>query len=351
MHDPAQMPARIETFLKARGEPDDLRVTEYSAITGGFSLLMARCTVVDSSGTRRYVLRGNPPAGASLTSTDRHQEWQLLEALTKFDGVPMPGARYFDGDGGELGTVAIVLDHVDGPNLVTALHAAGEKEIGDLADRYCDAIAAVHAVDLDALAVELPRPSSWDAYLDDKIDLWRRTEAAHAERNPFLRYVAAWLDRHRPPPAPLGLVHGEFQTGNVVVGPDGALQIVDWEYAHIGDPRADLGWSQAVGGISPPDLIGADPVRFCQRYCDATGLSPEIVNPLTLAYFAVASSAAPFSALLAGHAAMARGENAHMASAYTISAQSFAHRQWFEGSRQLEQAMAAIAQQMEEASR
>ena len=72
----------------------------------------------------------------------------------------------------------------------------------------------------------------------------------------MMRYVAAWLEHNRPPEVPMTLVHGEFQPGNVMVGGDGRLVAVDWEFAHVGDPREDLGWALWVESIQPPALIG-----------------------------------------------------------------------------------------------
>ena len=40
---------------------------------------------------------------------------------------------------------------------------------------------------------------------------------------------------------PSTLVHGDFRTGNLMVGPDGLRGVLDWELTHRGDPRQDLG--------------------------------------------------------------------------------------------------------------
>ncbi|HEU5110693.1 MAG TPA: phosphotransferase, partial [Micromonosporaceae bacterium] len=51
-----------------------------------------------------------------------------------------------------------------------------------------------------------------------------------------------WLRERMPPPAPLRLVHGDFRTGNFLVGEDGLVAVLDWELAHLGDPTEDIGW-------------------------------------------------------------------------------------------------------------
>lgn len=38
------------------------------------------------------------------------------------------------------------------------------------------------------------------------------------------------------------LVHGDFRSGNFIVGDEGLSAVIDWELAHIGDPYLDIGW-------------------------------------------------------------------------------------------------------------
>jgi len=52
----------------------------------------------------------------------------------------------------------------------------------------------------------------------------------------------AWLAARVPPPSAPRLVHGDFRNGNLMIGPDGVVAVLDWELAHFGDPMEDLGW-------------------------------------------------------------------------------------------------------------
>jgi aminoglycoside phosphotransferase (APT) family kinase protein len=270
--------------------------------------------------------------------------------LTDHGTVPMPAARWADTTGEHLGTPAIVLDYIDGPQLLGHLQATDASQHPTLALQLATAVASIHRAGEAIAPMSFERPRSWDDYIDGFIAGWRHVEATHAERDPFIRWVAAWLDSHRPPPAPLTLVHGEFQTGNVMLDASGAMQVIDWEFAHVGDPRIDLGWAQNVAAFSPPDLIALDPVAFCQRYCEVTGLSDEIVNPLTVGWFAILGGYKALGALLEGIAAMAAGHNHIITSAYLVSAMPFSHRLWRQGVQGMEAAMAAIEAQVEAAS-
>ena len=189
--DLTEMPGRLEALLRAHGEPDDVRVSDLTPIVGGYSLVMASFTATSSSGSRQLVLRADPPADEALTHTDRTREWELLSALTAQGDAPMPAARMADLTGEHLGRPGIVIDFVDGTLLQTHLGTAETASYLDLAERLATSIAQVHAVDEAGLPSSLERPASWDAYVDSLIDKWRAVEAAHAERDPFIRWVAA----------------------------------------------------------------------------------------------------------------------------------------------------------------
>ena len=58
------------------------------------------------------------------------------------------------------------------------------------------------------------------------------------------------------------MVHGDFRTGNYMVDAGRLTGILDWEFAHWGDPDEDIGWLTArcwrfgndtleAGGIAP----------------------------------------------------------------------------------------------------
>jgi aminoglycoside phosphotransferase (APT) family kinase protein len=338
MLEPETTARQLEKFLSEQYGGEHVAVSDFEPLTGGYSLLTARFTARTPEGERAFVVRADRPADQALTHTDRKAEGDLLAALTSAGTVPMPRLRWADTDGFALGTPCLILDYVDGPQLLAHLIGTSEDRLRALALQVAEAIGTVHNVVAEVVPSTLARPASWDAYIDGFIEDWVALEARHAERDPFIRWIAGWLDSHRPPPAPLTLVHGEFQTGNVMMDASGGLQIIDWEYAHIGDPRVDLGWLQQVAAFTPPDLIGLDPVAFCTRYCEVTGLTPDVVNPLTIGYFSMLSGVRALGALMDGIAAMARGDNQLITSAYLVSVMPFTHRMWRGATRLMEMA-------------
>lgn len=343
MDDPSVMPVRLAVFLAAR-EPEvtDIEVTAYEVMTGGYSRLLARADVRWSRGgvveETSFVLRGDPPPDRSLIHTDRAYEWEVLKAVE--GQVRVAKGIYFDATGEHLGTKAIVLEHRSAESL--APHAAGRgDELGELPLRLAEAAASLHAIPVDQLPAVLGRPDSYDAYLTQRIDEWRRTAVDHCESEPFLRYLASWLDAHRPPPVPLTLIHGDFQIANMLVDDDGHLVLLDWELAQIGDPREDLGYFKAVAQAQGPDLIEHDLGGFCARYRELTGLDEAQVNPAVISYFLILGVVGTVRRLLEGGAAYYRGENHLLASLFNMNSIQFGHMMWMQASTGLEAAFAA----------
>jgi aminoglycoside phosphotransferase (APT) family kinase protein len=334
------MPARLAAFL-AGEEPDvgDVAVTAYDVMTGGYSRLLARAEVhwtrQGRTEHRVFVLRGDPPPDHSLIHTDRHAEWELLHAVAPHCRIAAP--RYFDATGARLGTTAIVLDHSPATSLLP--HCAANAEVGVLPVRLAEAAASIHRVPLDELPASIERPLDAERYLTSRIEEWRRADAEHVERNPFLRWVAAWLDAHRPPPVPLTLIHGDFQASNMLVGDDDQLIVLDWELAQIGDPREDLGYFKAVAQAAPPDLTDDD--AFCARYRELTGLDETQLNPAVLGYFLILGVVGTVRRLLEGGAAVDRGENRLLASLFNLNSVQFGHTLWRQAAAALEPALAA----------
>ena len=141
-----------------------------------------------------------------------------------------------------------------------------------------------------AASISLGRYPDWDTYIDSRIALWLEAEPQGLAPDPFLRLVASWLDANRPEPVPLGLVHGDFHPANVIVTSDDEYMAVDWELAHVGDPREDLGWMALAAEVQPPDLVGSDADSFYATYCKAANLPVEAIDEKTLMYFVVLGS-------------------------------------------------------------
>lgn len=188
-------------------------------------------------------------------------------------------------------------------------------------DRKLSEVAsAIHTFDLDALPSHLVVPASWDDYIDGRIQRWVDAEHKYPSGNPTMRFVAAWLRANKPPPAPFALVHSDFQGANVLIDGDGKFLAIDWELAHVGDPRADLGWWILGGALQAPEIPDPTEENFYAPYRNATGLTEEQVNPATVAYFTVLAAEAVFTSVIEQLSLVATGETTGMTVAYMTNA-------------------------------
>jgi aminoglycoside phosphotransferase (APT) family kinase protein len=97
------------------------------------------------------------------------------------------------------------------------------------------ALAKIHATPTAGLA--LPQADAV-AQLNRYEEIYRSFEGPR----PMMALAFAELRRSSPAPIPLGLVHGDFRLGNLMVDDGGLVAALDWELAHSGDPAEDLGW-------------------------------------------------------------------------------------------------------------
>ena len=227
-----------------------------------------------------------------------------------------PVARWYDRSGEYLGAKAIVMDCAAAVSLQDEMARASDP--GPLADLFVDTFAAIHQTPLDALPDRMARPADGPAYLDGVLAQYDRIADQYPGSAPVLRYVSWWARAHQPPPVPLGLVHGDCQPSNVLVGPAGPPLVIDWEFGHIGDPREDLGYYTQIP--LEPNVYWADPERFLGRYRAATGLTEEQVNPQVIEYFLIIGMAMLLEQLLAAAAAIGDAERPGILASYLINA-------------------------------
>jgi len=103
------------------------------------------------------------------------------------------------------------------------------------------------------------------------------------EPHPAIELGVAWLREHLRDTGPAVVVHGDFRIGNFVVGPDGLVGVLDWEFARVGDALEDLAWPSVKAwrfGIDHLRLGGISDERpMIERYSELTGRA---VDPAAL---------------------------------------------------------------------
>jgi aminoglycoside phosphotransferase (APT) family kinase protein len=258
----------------ARHLPDVTGVESPTRLSGGASRETWSFDAIHADGSvEALVLRRDP--GATIGSTDRSTEYELVRAAGRA-GVAVPAVRFLLDDEDELGA-GFVMARIDGETIPRKLlRDEPYAEARRVMVHQCGAAAArIHAVPLDTLpelAVQGPAAL---------IDQYRGVVDALGEPHPVFELGLRWLDAHVAdlPDRPDALVHGDFRTGNFIVGPEGLRSVLDWELAHLGDPVEDLGWFcvRAWRFGSPHRAGGFGPVEdLVEGYRSVSGVDVEL---------------------------------------------------------------------------
>jgi aminoglycoside phosphotransferase (APT) family kinase protein len=255
----------------------------FTFVAGGRSNLTF---LVDDDAGRRVVLR-RPPLGMVLASAhDMGREHRILSALGGTD-VPVPRTLAICHDDAVNGAPFYVMSYV--PGHVVRDQATAEAVLTPDArrragDSMIDVLAAIHAVDVDAVGLgELGRK---EGYIARQLKRWHgQLEHATSEVPAELHEVHDALAGMIPEQGPAAIVHGDYRLDNCLLDDEGTVQaVLDWELCTLGDPMADLGlllvyWREPGDPDLIEDVIGYPTVTdgflrradLVERYAERTG--------------------------------------------------------------------------------
>ena len=187
-------------------------------------------------------------------------ELRVLEAAYAAGvAVPRPVAYLGALDGRE----AFAMERVEGETI-------GRRIVRDpppgLPLQMAEQLARIHAIPADDLPV-LPQ--------GDVLARFRGELDSVDEPHPAIELGLHWLDERLPRDRPATFCHGDFRLGNLVVGPAGLTHVLDWEFAHVGDPVEDVAWPLVRAwrfGADERRLGGVGEVEpYLERYNELTG--------------------------------------------------------------------------------
>jgi aminoglycoside phosphotransferase (APT) family kinase protein len=317
---------RLERFLVEVAPELGATVTSLSPISGGYSRVTSVAQIRRADGVgQKLVLRSDPPSGHGVFDSDRDDEWPLLLALWEVDAVDIARPRFYDATGEWLGSKTIVMDHVEGTPLQLTL--GPDADVGAARSTFLKIAASLQRIPLGALPPGMHRPRNWETYIDGAIDIYDRAERELGDSNPVVRFVAGWLRGNRPASVPLGVVHGDFQPGNILIGDGHPPVVIDWEFARIGDPREDIGYYS--GSPLPNSLYNADPEAFLHEYRELTGYNDEQVNQEVMEYFFILGMAELFAQMLQGADALTRGNRAGIMAPFLVNSLCYFQERFF----------------------
>jgi len=232
------------------------RVDSMYLLPGGAS---KEAWAVDAEGERLLVRR----AGGGVIHEDTlslEHEFQVLEAALEA-GVKVPRPVAYLGELG--GRDAFAMELVEGETI-------GRRIVRDppagLETQLAEEVAKIHAIPPE----RLPFLGSGDV-----LERFEHELDTVGEPHPAIEYGLWWLRQHRPEPLDDVVSHGDFRIGNVVVSEGGLAYLLDWEFAHLADPREDVSWpivrawrfgedDRRLGGVGE---VGP----YLERYAELTG--------------------------------------------------------------------------------
>jgi aminoglycoside phosphotransferase (APT) family kinase protein len=232
------------------------RVQEMHLVPGGAS---KEAWAVEADGERMLVRRAGGGVIHEETLSLEH-EFQVLEAATAAGvKVPRPVAYLGELGGREAFAMEFVAGETIGRRIVKQPPPA-------LPLQLAEELAKIHAI----LPERVPFLGAGDilARFEHELD-------SVVEPHPAIEYGLWWLREHRPEPMADVVSHGDFRIGNVAVSDHGLESLLDWEFAHLSDPREDLSWPLVRAW-----RFGADDLRFggigdveayVERYVELTG--------------------------------------------------------------------------------
>ncbi len=244
----------------------DAGVSSLKRLSGGASQETWAFDLIRAGSVDKLILRRAPGGGSAARNSEAiglATEARLLGAAGAA-GVPVPRVVHVSPAGSALGE-AFIMERVEGETIARKIlrDQVFETARPALAAQCGKALAGIHAMPVDTLpALPVSRGR-------DQIEKYETIFRGFDLPRPVFELAFRWLKDNAPEPLPAVLVHGDFRLGNLIVGPDGLNSVLDWELAHLGDPREDLAWlcvnswrfgqsERRVGGFGYlEDLLGA----------------------------------------------------------------------------------------------
>jgi aminoglycoside phosphotransferase (APT) family kinase protein len=273
-------------------------ITDVARMGGGASKEQFVFTLESKGQARKYVLRMDPLEG--ITETSREREFEILKA---FQGiVPVPDPVWLDPIGAHFGRPAVIMEFIGGVTKpatdgvsVTGLGTVLGSPLRDIIrPQFLENLAKIHNFDwtkahlpsFTAPTEDPKQPTRW------LIQFWKELQEQDAvTREPVIRLATQWLEANVPDCPKVGVVHGDYRTGNYLFN-EASGQItamLDWEMCYLGDYHDDLAWAiqPVFGSLIEGIFRGSDLAPPQQLLAEYEAISGNKVDPVRLHYFTI----------------------------------------------------------------
>lgn len=260
--------ARMTAYLRDRFDDAGLQVTSLRALMGGFGKQTYLFTVSGTQLDGEYVLRRD--AAAPFVDNDCHRidiEFAMIRAA-RDRGFPAPEALWVDTEHRLLpGGHFLVMRRSAGVPGGDVFNAAGAIPPG-LSATLAGILARLHALPFmpelaqlnestNVVLSQMPLRDCARLYLQNWRELFLRSPHLPS---PAIAAQFAWLLDHLPAmPGRPSLLHGDIGFHNFLFDDGRLTAVLDWEFAHLGDPAEDLAYVRnTIGGsLDWPAFVAA----------------------------------------------------------------------------------------------
>lgn len=238
---------RLQAMLDAHacGAPA-LKVTGFSRAGSGYSKDTFFLDAHDQNGSAvPLVIRRDLPFGP--TNTTVADEFSLLQALAKKD-LPIAEPLFLERQ--LLGTSAMIVRRIGGTPGIDSEQQP--KQVLAICDQLAAIMAQLHNIDPAeaGLAIDADPAATLRAY----ICTWRDHWLQHREESsPTIALALNWLMENVPANLEsVSIIHGDIGFHNMLIENGHVSALLDWEFAHVGEPAEDLEYCrQAIEPLMP----------------------------------------------------------------------------------------------------
>lgn len=248
----------------------NISINHLSPLAGGASRESWLVEVMIDGQSEKLVLRKDLPTTMHQDALTRRQEFAVMQSA--YDaGVKVARMRFLCEDKTVLGMPFFMMDFVEGISIGRKVITAPELEHarGVLPEQLAEQLALIHTIPTDKHDF-LPRPAEGVVASHAAIQQTYKILDNLRIDVPVFEHLLRWATYRAPSDPTLTFIHGDFRIGNVLVMPEGLSAVIDWEFAHIGNPAEEIGYlcmrdwrfgndHLHAGGLCPRE-------RFIQSY-------------------------------------------------------------------------------------
>ncbi len=215
-------------------------ILKLQLLAGGASKEAWLLDIAQNGQTLELIMRRAGGGAMNLEQLTLEQEFRVLQAAFTA-GVTVPKPMVYLPD--VLGREAFISQRVRGEAVGRRVVSRPEFAVAraELPKRMAEELAKIHAVNPSSLGF-LPNSKGGTGAQRSIARLYAELDSVH-EPHPTIELALNWLKTHEPTCYGEVLVHGDFRIGNLMISEIELVAVLDWEFAHLGDPAEDLAWT------------------------------------------------------------------------------------------------------------